>query len=80
MRKTPDVKRWDVYDAADHLEDYLPAFFQAFEKKDWNAVLQLAEQVQEWTDKLWAMSVREGRVGPAPFYEDVRCDTARGAG
>lgn len=62
------VKRWDVYDAADHLDDYMPAFYQAFERKDWNSVLQLAENLQDWVDKLWAMSVRGGDVGPAPFY------------
>jgi hypothetical protein len=42
-----------------------------FETKDWNQVFQLAEMVSEWADKLWAMSVREGQIGPAPFYQEV---------
>lgn len=62
------VKRWDVYDAADSLEDYCPMLFRAFENKDWSMVLQLAEQLSDMSDKLWAMSVRAGTVGPAPFY------------
>ena len=70
--KSADVKRWDVYDAADHLEGISPALYRAFESKDWNEVLKLAEYISDWADKLWAMSVREGQIGPAPFYQEVK--------
>ncbi len=52
-------------------DDPGPALYRAFEMKDWNQVFQLAEMVSEWADKLWAMSVREGQIGPAPFYQEV---------
>ena len=29
-RFKPAVKRWDVYDAADHLDDVSPALYRAF--------------------------------------------------
>ena len=66
---TPNVKRWDVYDAADHLDDIGPALHRAFEMRDFGQVLHLAEEVSDWANKLWAMSVISGSVGPAPFYE-----------
>lgn len=66
-----NIKRWDVYDAADHLEDFCPALYRAFEMKDWNMVLSLAEDISDWADKLWAMSVRGGQIGPSPFYEEL---------
>lgn len=65
----PNVTRWDVYDAADHLDDLAPELYRAIEMRDWAQVMSAAEDVQRWADRLWAMSVISGTVGPAPFYE-----------
>lgn len=66
---TPNIKRWDVYDAADHLDDLSPALYRAIEMKDWVEVSKVTDELQRWADKLWAMSVISGSVGPYPFYE-----------
>lgn len=62
------VQRWDVYDAADHLDDLPAALYQAMRAQDWGEVEAIADALQEWTDRLWAMSAVGGRVGPYPFY------------
>ncbi len=68
---TRNVRRWDVYDAADQLADLGPALRRALQSGDFDEVLEISVLADDLANSLWAASVRGGQVGPFPFYEEV---------
>lgn len=65
------VKRWDVYDAADHLDDVPWMLAKARREQDWELVAEVIQHVEDWTAFLWAASKRGGEVGPYPLYQEL---------
>jgi hypothetical protein len=65
--KLRDVKRWDIYDIADDLDDLPYEIMQAVD--DSRLLPGLAREIQQFAAKLYRLSQIEGTVGPFPNYE-----------
>jgi len=62
------VARWDIYDAADSLDD-IPALIQEY-AGDPDRLLAVARLVQMYAARLYRLSETGGKVGPSPTYEN----------
>jgi hypothetical protein len=63
------VKRWDVYDAADYLDDVGWLLTKAMREDDWALVLEVRALVHEWVEVLYSAAKVAGTVGPSPEYK-----------
>jgi hypothetical protein len=62
------VARWDIYDAADSLDD-IPGLIQEC-AGDPDKLLAVARLVQMYAARLYRLSETGGNVGPFPTYEN----------
>ena len=63
------VARWDIYDAADSLDD-IPCLIQEY-AGDPDKLLAVARLVQMYAARLYKLSETGGNVGPSPTYENL---------
>ena len=66
------VKRWDVYDAADHLDGAGYLILHAVKRGDMDEAHRIAEFIDDWAHRLVAASARGGKIGPSPYYAKVK--------
>jgi hypothetical protein len=65
---TADVKRWDIYDIADHLEDLPGMLSRATEGQPWNRELEEAIGAVHYIALLaFQASTKGGSVAPWPY-------------